>query len=263
MLEIKNLHAARRRASRSSRASTSSVEGGRGARHHGPERLRQEHARQRARRPRRATRSPRATVPFEGKDLLEMAPEERAREGVFLAFQYPVEIPGVSNTYFLQAGAQRDAQAPRRGGARRDRLPGAGHARRSKLVDMDEELAEPRRSTTASPAARRSATRSSRWRCSSRRWRSSTRPTPASTSTRCKIVADGRQRAARPGPRDRASSPTTSGCSTTSCPTSSTCCASGRIVRSGDKELALELEEKGYALDRAAGRGRRPEGARG
>jgi Fe-S cluster assembly ATP-binding protein len=40
---------------------------------------------------------------FEGKDLLAMSPEERAREGVFLAFQYPVEIPGVSNTYFLKA----------------------------------------------------------------------------------------------------------------------------------------------------------------
>jgi Fe-S cluster assembly ATP-binding protein len=42
-------------------------------------------------------------VLFRGKNLLEMAPEERAREGVFLAFQYPVEIPGVSNTYFLRA----------------------------------------------------------------------------------------------------------------------------------------------------------------
>jgi Fe-S cluster assembly ATP-binding protein len=42
-------------------------------------------------------------VLFEGKNLLEMDPEERAREGVFLAFQYPVEIPGVSNTYFLRA----------------------------------------------------------------------------------------------------------------------------------------------------------------
>jgi Fe-S cluster assembly ATP-binding protein len=42
-------------------------------------------------------------VLFEGKNLLDMDPEERAREGVFLAFQYPVEIPGVSNTYFLRA----------------------------------------------------------------------------------------------------------------------------------------------------------------
>ena len=39
-------------------------------------------------------------VLFKGKDLLELAPEERAREGVFLAFQYPVEIPGVSTTNF-------------------------------------------------------------------------------------------------------------------------------------------------------------------
>ena len=42
-------------------------------------------------------------VIYDGKDLLEMAPEDRAREGVFLAFQYPVEIPGVSNMYFLKA----------------------------------------------------------------------------------------------------------------------------------------------------------------
>jgi Fe-S cluster assembly ATP-binding protein len=42
-------------------------------------------------------------VRFDGKDLLELDPEERAREGIFLAFQYPVEIPGVSNTYFLKA----------------------------------------------------------------------------------------------------------------------------------------------------------------
>ncbi|NVK49846.1 MAG: Fe-S cluster assembly ATPase SufC [Cyclobacteriaceae bacterium] len=41
-------------------------------------------------------------VIFQGKDLLEMAPEDRAREGVFLAFQYPVEIPGVSSTNFLR-----------------------------------------------------------------------------------------------------------------------------------------------------------------
>jgi Fe-S cluster assembly ATP-binding protein len=42
-------------------------------------------------------------VLYEGKNLLEMAPEERARQGIFLAFQYPVEIPGVSNIYFLKA----------------------------------------------------------------------------------------------------------------------------------------------------------------
>ena len=49
------------------------------------------------------------SVSFEGRDLLQRAPEERAADGVFLAFQYPVEIPGVNNTYFLRAAlnAQR------------------------------------------------------------------------------------------------------------------------------------------------------------
>jgi Fe-S cluster assembly ATP-binding protein len=42
-------------------------------------------------------------VLYEGRDLLEMEPEERAQAGVFLAFQYPVEIPGISNAYFLRA----------------------------------------------------------------------------------------------------------------------------------------------------------------
>ena len=42
-------------------------------------------------------------VLYEGKDLLELAPEDRAREGLFLAFQYPVEIPGVNSTYFLKS----------------------------------------------------------------------------------------------------------------------------------------------------------------
>ena len=43
------------------------------------------------------------TITYDGKDLLAMAPEDRAREGVFMAFQYPVEIPGVNNAYFLKA----------------------------------------------------------------------------------------------------------------------------------------------------------------
>jgi Fe-S cluster assembly ATP-binding protein len=42
-------------------------------------------------------------VLYEGRDLLEMSPEDRARDGIFMAFQYPVEIPGVSNLYFLKA----------------------------------------------------------------------------------------------------------------------------------------------------------------
>jgi Fe-S cluster assembly ATP-binding protein len=53
------------------------------------------------------------SVQFEGRDRLKLEPEERAAEGVFLAFQYPVEIPGVDNTYFLRAAA--NAQRKHRG----------------------------------------------------------------------------------------------------------------------------------------------------
>ncbi len=52
------------------------------------------------------------SVSYEGRDLLALEPEQRAAEGVFLAFQYPVEIPGVNNTYFLRAAfnSQRKAR---------------------------------------------------------------------------------------------------------------------------------------------------------
>ena len=53
------------------------------------------------------------SVLFEGRNLLELEPEERAAAGVFLAFQYPVEIPGVNNTYFLRAAL--NAQRKHRG----------------------------------------------------------------------------------------------------------------------------------------------------
>jgi Fe-S cluster assembly ATP-binding protein len=46
---------------------------------------------------------PSGQVLYEGKDLLDLDPEERAREGLFLAFQYPIEIPGVNSTYFLKS----------------------------------------------------------------------------------------------------------------------------------------------------------------
>jgi Fe-S cluster assembly ATP-binding protein len=58
----------------------------------------------------RSLRRNRGTVLYKGKDLLDLEPEERACEGLFLAFQYPVEIPGVNNQYFPQGGAERAAQ---------------------------------------------------------------------------------------------------------------------------------------------------------
>jgi Fe-S cluster assembly ATP-binding protein len=60
------------------------------------------------------------TVNYQGADLLALEPEERAADGIFLAFQYPVEIPGVNNTYFLRAAL--NAQRRRRGEAELDSM---------------------------------------------------------------------------------------------------------------------------------------------
>jgi Fe-S cluster assembly ATP-binding protein len=79
------------------------------------------------------------SVLFEGKDLLGMAAEERAREGVFLAFQYPVEIPGVHNTYFLRTAL--NAIRKHRGLAELDAMDFLKLVEENaKLVEMDEDL---------------------------------------------------------------------------------------------------------------------------
>ncbi len=78
-------------------------------------------------------------VLYEGRDLLELAPEERAREGVFLGFQYPVEIPGVANTYFLKAAV--NAIRKHRGESEIDAMEFLKLIReRMKMVKMDEAL---------------------------------------------------------------------------------------------------------------------------
>jgi len=78
-------------------------------------------------------------VTFEGRDLLEMSPEVRAREGIFLAFQYPVEIPGVSNTYFLRAAL--NALRKHRGIEELDAMDFLTMVRgKMKLLGMDESL---------------------------------------------------------------------------------------------------------------------------
>jgi Fe-S cluster assembly ATP-binding protein len=79
------------------------------------------------------------TVTYEGKDLLDMDPEERAREGVFLAFQYPVEIPGVSNIYFLKAAV--NAIRKHRGEEELDAVDFLALVKQNlKVLHIDEEL---------------------------------------------------------------------------------------------------------------------------
>ena len=78
-------------------------------------------------------------VLYQGNDLLAMSPEERAWQGVFLAFQYPVEIPGVNNTYFLKAAL--NAIRKERGEDELDAMDFLKLVRdKVKLVDLDEEL---------------------------------------------------------------------------------------------------------------------------
>src|SRR5215475_7034260 len=76
------------------------------------------------------------SVTYDGRDLLAMAPEERAQAGIFLAFQYPVEIPGVSNAYFLRAAYNEVRKA--RGEDEVDPLEFADiMEQKLELVDMD------------------------------------------------------------------------------------------------------------------------------
>jgi len=78
-------------------------------------------------------------VLYKGKDLLALAPEERAREGVFLAFQYPVEVPGVSNVYFLKAAL--NAVRKHRGQPELDAIDFLALVKeKSKFVEIDEAL---------------------------------------------------------------------------------------------------------------------------
>src|SRR5437773_8927880 len=78
-------------------------------------------------------------VLYKGRDLLAMSPEERAREGVFLAFQYPVEIAGVSNVYFLKAAL--NALRKHRGQPELDAMDFLALVKeKAKLVDIDESL---------------------------------------------------------------------------------------------------------------------------
>ncbi len=119
------------------------------------------------------------SVLYQGTDLLALSADERARAGVFLAFQYPVEIPGVNNMYFLRAAL--NAVHRSRGEAELD----AGQflkAVRAKLrlLDIGEDLLQRAVNVGFSGGEKKS-----RWRCWSPLSPSSMRPIAGSTSTRC------------------------------------------------------------------------------
>jgi Fe-S cluster assembly ATP-binding protein len=79
------------------------------------------------------------TVTYDGKDLLDMEPEVRACEGVFMAFQYPVEIPGVNNSYFLKSAL--NALRKHKGLQELDAVEFLQVVReKSKLLEMDQSM---------------------------------------------------------------------------------------------------------------------------
>ena len=79
------------------------------------------------------------TITYDGKNLLELSPEDRAREGVFMAFQYPVEIPGVNNAYFLKAAV--NAVRKHRGQPELDAMEFMTYVReKAKILELDPSL---------------------------------------------------------------------------------------------------------------------------
>ncbi|HEV3214464.1 MAG TPA: Fe-S cluster assembly ATPase SufC [Vicinamibacterales bacterium] len=79
------------------------------------------------------------SISYGGRNLLEMSPEDRARDGVFMAFQYPVEIPGVNNAYFLKAAV--NAVRKHRGQAELDAMEFMSYVReKAKILELDPSL---------------------------------------------------------------------------------------------------------------------------
>ncbi|MCH8918381.1 MAG: Fe-S cluster assembly ATPase SufC, partial [Proteobacteria bacterium] len=181
---------------------------------------------------------------YKGKDLLELDPDERACEGLFMAFQYPVEIPGISNSYFLRAAL--NAIRKHNGEEPMDAIDFLVVAReKMKLVQMDEEfLRRPVNQGFSGGEKKRNEIFQM----------AVLEPTLAVLDETdsgldidaLRIVADSvnRLRAA-----DRAMLVITHYQRLLDyiVPDRVHVLADGRIVRTGGKELALELEEKGYA----------------
>jgi Fe-S cluster assembly ATP-binding protein len=79
------------------------------------------------------------SIQYDGQDLVAMAPEDRARAGVFMAFQYPVEIPGINNAYFLKAAL--NAVRKHRGDEELDAVEFMQHVRaKARLLEMDQTM---------------------------------------------------------------------------------------------------------------------------
>ena len=199
-------------------------------------------------------------VLFEGKDLLAMTPEVRAREGIFLAFQYPVEIPGVSNMYLLKAAA--NAVRKHRGQPELDAMEFLALVKeRMGIMQMDQALLN-RSVNEGFSGGEKKRNEIFQMAVLDPRLAVLDETDSGLDIDALRVVANGVNSLRGP---ERAMLVITHYQRLLShiVPDRVHVLAQGRIVRSGGRELALSLEEKGYAWLEAEGRGTpAPAGAR-
>jgi Fe-S cluster assembly ATP-binding protein len=183
------------------------------------------------------------SVTYDGKNLLEMDPEVRAQEGIFLAFQYPVEIPGVTNAYFLRSAYNEIRKA--KGLEELDPLEFLDlMEEKMKLVDMDPAMLN-RSVNTGFSGGEKKRNEILQMAVLSPRLAILDETDSGLDIDALRIVAEGVNKLRRP---DNATILVTHYQRLLNhiVPDEVHVLAAGRIVRSGGKELALALEEKGY-----------------
>jgi len=194
-------------------------------------------------------------VLFEGRNLLELAPDERAREGIFLAFQYPVEVPGVSNAQFLRLAYNEKRK--HHGEEELDPLEFKDHlAERAKIVEMDAGLMS-RSVNEGFSGGEKKRNEILQMAVLEPKLAVLDETDSGLDIDALRVVADGVNRLRTP---DNAVVLVTHYQRLLNyvVPDYVHVLYRGRIVRSGGKELALELEEKGYDwIKEEAGRGER------
>ena len=183
------------------------------------------------------------TVEYDGKDLLELEPEERAHAGLFLAFQYPVEIPGVSNAYFLRTAYNEIRKS--RGEEEVDPMDFLDiMTEKLKMVEMDESMLQ--RSVNAGfSGGEKKRNEILQMAVLEPRLAILDETDSGLDIDALRIVADGVNRLRR---RDNATIVVTHYQRLLNhiVPDFVHVLAGGRIVKTGGKDLALELEAKGY-----------------
>ena len=182
-------------------------------------------------------------IEYDGRDLLEMQPEERAQAGMFLAFQYPVEIPGVSNAYFLRAAYNEIRKA--RGHEEVDPLEFADlMEEKLQLVDMDSSMLN-RSVNTGFSGGEKKRNEILQMAVLEPRLAILDETDSGLDIDALRVVADGVNKLKRP---DNATIVVTHYQRLLNyiVPDFVHVLVNGRIAKSGGKDLALELEEKGY-----------------